>query len=88
MIEFSKEPKKLQEFENILDLELQNFFSNYYDERNYNNTLKKLILHKVEKGTFQKRLQSNNKVIGQSKIPKLMNNREILDNIFAFINQK
>ena len=88
IVEFSKEPKNIKEFEDILDLELQKKFSNYYDERNYNNTLKKLILHKVERGTFQKRLQSNNKVVWQSKIPKLMNNRNILDNIFSFINQK
>lgn len=81
IIEFIKEPKSLSEFEDILDLEMQKAFSNYFDERNYNNTLKKLILHKVEKGTFQERLKSKNKVNGQSKIPKLSNNRNFLDSI-------
>jgi hypothetical protein len=30
-----------------LDEELQKAFSNYYDERNYNNTLDELIVHKA-----------------------------------------
>lgn len=85
IIEFSKSPKDIKEFENILDVELQKAFSNYYDERNYNNTLKKLIVHPVKQWTFQKRLKSKNKVMWQSKIPKLQNNREIIDDILEIL---
>jgi hypothetical protein len=42
---------------------MQKAFSNYDDERNYNNTLKENVVHAVEVGTFQKRLSSNNKVV-------------------------
>jgi hypothetical protein len=38
-------PHDITEFKKILDTKLQNVFSNYYDERNYNNTLKSLIVH-------------------------------------------
>lgn len=81
IIEFTKAPKNMQRFTDILDVELQKAFCNYYDERNYNNTLKKNIVHAVKSGTFHERLRSKNKVIGQSKIPKLKNDREILDEI-------
>jgi hypothetical protein len=81
IIEFSKKPKNPKEFQTILDIEMQKSFSNYYDERNYNNTLKENIVNIVEAWTFQKRLKSNNKVSWQSKIPKLNNNRKILDSI-------
>lgn len=85
IIEFSKEPKNLKEFENILDVELQKAFSNYYDERNYNNTLKKLVVHPAPQGTFHKRLKWNNKVVGQAKVPKLQNNRQILNEILKIL---
>lgn len=85
IIEFNRAPKNIEEFKNILDIELQKAFSNYYDERNYNNTLKNLIVHPAKQGTFQKRLKSKNKVVGQSKVPKLSNNREILDELLNFL---
>ncbi|HRX63833.1 MAG TPA: GH3 auxin-responsive promoter family protein [Candidatus Absconditabacterales bacterium] len=85
IIEFNKTPKNIQEFEDILDIELQKAFSNYYDERNYNHTLNKLKIHAVKKGTFQKWLEKKNKVMGQSKIPKLQNNREIIDDILKIL---
>ena len=87
IIEFGQKPKDLQEFTRILDIEMQKAFSNYDDERNYNNTLKENVVHAVEVGTFQKRLSSNNKVVWQSKVPKLMNNRTILDDILENIIQ-
>jgi hypothetical protein len=85
IIEFNKTPKDSKNFENILDKELQKAFTNYYDERNYNNTLKKLVIHQVKPGIFQKRLKSKNKVVGQSKVPKLMNNRDTIDEILKII---
>ncbi len=85
IIEFNKDPKSLKEFENILDLELQKAFSNYSDERNYNNTLRKWIIHSAKTWTFQKRLKSNWKVVWQSKVPKLTNNRKILNEILSLI---
>lgn len=85
IIEFSKKPKDIKEFQKILDQELQTAFSNYFDERNYNNTLSELIVHQAKSGTFQKWLKSKDKTVWQSKIPKLQNNRDILDDILNFI---
>lgn len=87
IVEFSKTPKDIKEFSKVLDQELQKAFSNYYDERNYNNTLSKLVVHQVKSGTFQKWLKAKNKTIWQSKIPKLQNNRIIIDDLLNFINK-
>jgi hypothetical protein len=85
VIEFWKEPKDLKEFQKVLDKELQKAFSNYYDERNYNNTLDELIVHKAPAWTFQKWLEHNNRAMGCSKVPKLMNDRHVLEEIFEMI---
>ena len=88
IIEFGKEPKDLKEFQKVLDEELQKAFSNYYDERNFNNTLDELIVHQVKPWTFQKRLEKNNRAMWTSKVPKLLNDRHILEEIFEMIGEK
>lgn len=85
IIEFWKEPKDIKEFQKVLDEELQKAFSNYYDERNYNNTLDELIVHKAPAWTFQKWLEHNNRAMGCSKVPKLMNDRHVLEEIFEIM---
>ena len=87
IIEFWKEPKDLKEFQKVLDEELQKAFSNYYDERNYNNTLDELIVRNAKPWTFQKRLQSNNRAMWCSKVPKLMNDRHVLEEIFEIMEE-
>ena len=44
------------------------------------------ILHKVEKGVFNNWLKSKGKLGGQHKIPRLSNDREIMEEILLFIN--
>jgi hypothetical protein len=87
VIEFSKDPADIQEFTHVLDQELQRAFSNYYDERNYNKTLKQLIVHQAPQGTFYRRLKSHNRIGGQFKVPKLYNNREILDELIPLADE-
>lgn len=87
IIEFGKEPKDLKEFQKVLDEELQKAFSNYYDERNYNNTLDELIVHKAPAWTFQKWLEHNNRAMWCSKVPKLMNDRHVLEEIFEMMDK-
>lgn len=88
IIEFSQLPKDIKEFEKTLDEELQKVFSNYYDERHYNNSLKRLIVHPVESGTLNTWLRKSGKTTGQSKVPKLANHRENLDNILEMIKTR
>lgn len=62
VIEFSKEPENITSFAHTLDQELQKAFSNYADERNYNKTLKELVVNKAPLGTFYNRLKTKNRI--------------------------
>jgi hypothetical protein len=86
VIEFSKEPESIEAFTRTLDHELQKAFTNYADERNYNKTLKELIVHKAPQGAFHSRLKTKNKMGGQFKVPKLANNRVVLDELLAMLH--
>ena len=86
VIEFSKEPTSMESFTRSLDHELQKAFTNYSDERNYNKTLKELIVHKAPQGTFYSRLKTKNKMGGQFKVPKLANNRAVLDELLTMLH--
>lgn len=88
IIEFSELPKNPSEFEKILDEELQQAFSNYYDERHYNNSLKRLVIHPIKSWTLNTWLKKCWKVTGQSKVPKLTNHREHIDSILKMIKEE
>ncbi len=80
-IEFSLPPKSLSHFEEVLDLELQNRNSDYEAKRKSNLALEPLEVVSCAKGTFYKWLKSKKKLGGQNKIPKLCNDRKILEEI-------
>ena len=81
IIEFLQKPESLEEFNNILDVELQKINVDYKAKRAYNSPLKKLIVREVRKNTFYKWLKSQNKLGGQFKIPRISNDHKYLDEI-------
>jgi hypothetical protein len=46
------------------------------------------LVQSIPKGTFEKWLKSKGKLGGQNKIPRLSNNRIIMDEILALLNQQ
>lgn len=81
LIEFEKEPNNFEFFVALLDESLKKQNSDYEAKR-YNN----FVLHfpevkKMPKDTFYKWLKANNKLGGQYKVPRLSNNRTILEEI-------
>lgn len=85
IIEFTKKPKDLKNFAQILDREIGNLSAYYFDERHDTKTLWEPIIHAVEQWTFYDRMKSKNKLWWQFKVPKVKNDREILDDILNFI---
>lgn len=85
IIEFIKEPKNLEEFSTILDQELQLANNNYAAKRAQNILMQKVIVHKAPPKTFYNWMKQNQKLGWQSKMPVLMNNRTILDEILEII---
>lgn len=81
LVEFSEKPNCIEEFNTILDQELQKINVDYKAKRAYNSPLKKLIVKEVRKNTFYKWLKSQNKLGGQYKIPRITNDHKYLNEI-------
>ncbi|CAN1493353.1 GH3 family [Flavobacteriaceae bacterium] len=77
-IEFENEPEDSDTFAEALDnaMRKQNM---YYDDLIVGHVLKKLVITKVVKNGFQDYMKSIGKLGGQNKIPRLSNDRSIVD---------
>ncbi len=77
-IEFENEPEDFSTFAEALDnaMRKQNI---YYDDLIVGNVLRKAVVTKVVKNGFQDYMKSIGKLGGQNKIPRLSNDRKIVD---------
>jgi hypothetical protein len=77
-IEFENEPENFVAFAEALDnaMRKQNI---YYDDLIVGNVLRKVVITKVTKNGFQDYMKSIGKLGGQNKIPRLSNDRKIVD---------
>ncbi|REG98921.1 GH3 auxin-responsive promoter family protein [Flavobacterium aquicola] len=82
-IEFENEPADFNSFAEALDnaMRKQNI---YYDDLIVGHVLKKLVISKVAKNGFQDYMKSIGKLGGQNKIPRLSNDRKIVDMLTKF----
>jgi GH3 auxin-responsive promoter len=86
LIEFEKEPDDFNNFIAELDTALKNINSDYEAKRHKNIALRLPIVHKLATGTFTEWLRSKGKLGGQHKVPRLSNERNILEEILAIKN--
>ncbi len=86
LVEFEKEPDDFNAFVDTLDAELKNINSDYEAKRHKSIALRLPIVHRLKKGTFTNWLRSKGKLGGQHKIPRLSNEREMLEEILALKN--
>ncbi len=84
LIEFEKEPQDLEAFNTLLDQKLQKINSDYEAKRYKNMALGQLKMRPLPKGTFLNWLRSKGKY-GQSKIPRLANDRQYVEEILNFV---
>jgi hypothetical protein len=77
-IEFENEPENLEDFAQQLDYEMR-IRNIYYDDLIKGSVLRRLIITKVTKNGFQEYMKSIGKLGGQNKIPRLSNDRKIVD---------
>ncbi len=85
LIEFEEKPHDLEEFANVLDLELQSLNSDYEAKRYQDMTLRRLHLTVAPLGLFHRWLDQSGKLGGQHKVPRLSNSRKVLDELLAMI---
>ncbi len=83
LIEFEKEPDDFNVFITELDTALKNINSDYEAKRHKSIALRLPIVHKLTAGTFTTWLRSKGKLGGQHKVPRLSNERNILEEILA-----
>ncbi len=81
IIEFEEQPNDWDLFCNTLDDSLKSINSDYEAKRYHNLLLHKPIIHNAPNGTFLSWLKSKGKLGGQNKVPRLSNNRKIVDEI-------
>ena len=86
LIEFVNEPTDFSRFCQLLDENLREINSDYDAKRYKNMILDKPKIHQIPKGTFDLWLKSKDKLGGQNKIPRLLNERTIINEIQYFIS--
>ena len=79
LIEFSKPPKDLRQFAQVLDRKLQEINSDYEAKRYKDITLQPLEIIAARQGLFNDWLKQRGKLGGQNKVPRLCNSREHID---------
>lgn len=83
VVEFRKAPADVEAFADILDKALQQINSDYEAKRFKNLTLQRLEIITARPGLFNDWLKSRGKLGGQHKVPRLSNNRDIIEQIIA-----
>ncbi len=88
IIEFETPPSNLNYFENLLDKKLQEINSDYEAKRYKNLALEQLVIKQVPPNSFKNWLKSKGKLGGQHKVPRLANDRKIVDEIIRFVKER
>lgn len=84
MFEFVREPVNMTAFSAHLDQALQRINSDYAAKRSSDMAMDFPICHKMEPGFFDAWLKSINKLGGQNKVPRLSNDRTIVEQLLQF----
>lgn len=81
LIEFYREPNDMNRFITILDETLRSINSDYDAKRTKNLALGYPKIQVLEENSFENWLQKKGKLGGQHKVPRLMNSREIVEQL-------
>ena len=87
LIEFDKEPDDFEKFKKILDETLQQINSDYAAKRYKDMTMQTPVVVKARPGLFYEWLEKHDKLGGQNKVPRLQNDRQLIEELLQ-LNQK
>jgi hypothetical protein len=88
IIEFDKQPADLNEFVISMDNALKTINSDYEAKRYKNMALRLPIVHVMPIGGFNNWLKSKGKLGGQHKVPRLANDRVIMEEILDWMKKE
>jgi GH3 auxin-responsive promoter len=83
LIEFEKAPNNITAFTYELDNALKDVNSDYEAKRHKDIALRLPVVHVLPVGTFNEWLKSKGKLGGQHKVPRLSNDRIILEEVLS-----
>lgn len=86
LIEFERAPQSLEEFSSILDRSLAQENSDYQAKRSGDIFLARLSVRAVPHGFFERWLGTTGKLGGQRKVPRLSNDRTIMDSMLKILD--
>ena len=85
VVEFDKAPADTEAFARCLDEALQRINSDYEAKRYKDITLQRLELISAPRGLFNEWLKSRGKLGGQHKVPRLCNDRTVIEQVLAMM---
>jgi hypothetical protein len=85
LIEFNTLPADINQFTIELDTALKNINSDYEAKRHRDIALRLPVIHSLPKGTFKEWLRRKGKLGGAHKVPRLSNERIIIEEILGLI---
>jgi len=88
LVEFDREPDNITAFIYEMDNALKDLNSDYEAKRHKDIALRLPIVHVLPKGTFNEWLKSKGKLGGQHKVPRLSNERTVLEEILLLKNYR
>ena len=86
LIEFDKTPADIAKFTVALDDALKSVNSDYEAKRYKDIALRMPVIHVLKSGTFRQWLKREGKLGGQHKVPRLSNERKLVEDILALVN--
>ncbi len=87
LIEFETPPENVEQFNQLLDSNLQKLNSDYEAKRFKSIALERPRVKLLPPGTFHNWLRAKGKFGGQNKVPRLANHREIVEDILSFVGK-
>ena len=88
LIEFKNPPKNLLAFKKDLDFNLQKTNSDYKSKRFKNITMSEIEIIVARKNLFYDWLKKNKKLGGQNKVPRLCNDRKLIEKLLKLKGEK
>ena len=88
LFEFVKKPKDISVFGDALDNALKSLNSDYEAKRYKNMLLQPPLIRELQNGTFYAWLKKKGELGGQHKVPRLLNQRTILEEVLKIYYEK
>jgi hypothetical protein len=86
VVEFQQPPDDMEHFTTVMDETMRSLNSDYDAKRSTGMVLRRPLVHPVPEGTFHEWMKARGKLGGQNKVPRLSNDRSVLDQLLLVVH--